>query len=185
MFHNYLKIAWRNLIRNKAFSTINIVGLATGLACFILITLYVTDELNFDRFNEKANRIYRVDSDIKIGGSSLKLAVMSDPMGATLKRDYPDVEAYTRFFANYSRLVKKGNSFISEKNVVHADSTLFDVFTLPMLAGNSKTALKDPHSLVITEDIAKKYFNRIDVVGQNMIINDTGNYKITGRSVYC
>jgi putative ABC transport system permease protein len=182
MLRNYLKIAWRNLVRNKAFSAINIIGLAMGLACFILITLYVTDELSFDRFNEKANRIYRVDSDIKIGGSSLKLAVMSDPMGATLKRDYPEVEAYTRFFASYSRLVKKGNSFISEANVVHADSTLFDVFTIPFLQGEPKHALTEPQSVVITESAAKKYFGTTDAAGKSIEIKEGENhfFKVTG-----
>lgn len=182
MLRNYLKIAWRNLVRNKAFSAINIIGLATGLACFILITLYVTDELGFDRFNEKANHIYRVDSDIKIGGSSLKLAVMSDPMGATLKRDYPEVEAYTRFFAYYSRLVKKGNSFISEDNVVHADSTLFDVFTIPFLQGEPKHALTEPQSVVITESAAKKYFGTPDAAGKSIEIKEGENhiFKVTG-----
>jgi putative ABC transport system permease protein len=182
MLRNYFKIAWRNLVRNKAFSAINITGLAAGLACFILIALYVTDELNFDRFNEKAERIYRLDSDIKIGGSSLKLAVMSDPMGATLKRDYPEVEAYTRFFANYSRLVKKGNSFISEDDVVHADSTLFDVFTIPFLQGEPKHALTEPQSVVITESAAKKYFGTPDALGKQIEIKEGKNhfFKVTG-----
>jgi putative ABC transport system permease protein len=87
MLRNYLKIAWRNLLHNKTFSLINIVGLAIGLACFILIALYVLDEVSFDRYNTKADRIYRVNSDIKLGGTDLKLAVCSDPMGATLKKD--------------------------------------------------------------------------------------------------
>jgi putative ABC transport system permease protein len=181
MFRNYLKIAWRNLVRNKAYSFINIAGLATGLACFILISLYVIDELSYDRYNEKADRIFRVESDIAIGGSSLKLAVASDPMGETLKRDYPEVEAYTRFHANYSRLVRKGNDFISEDNVVHADSTLFDVFTLPLVEGDPKKALTDPQSVVISEKAAKKYFGRTDVVGRSMEIKEGENhiFKVT------
>ena len=108
MIKNYLKIAWRNLVKNKTFSFINIIGLATGLACFILIALYVTDELSYDRYHEKADRIYRVNSDIRFGGTDLKLAVNSDPMGATLKKDYPQVEQYVRFYnSNGSKLVKK------------------------------------------------------------------------------
>ena len=86
MLRNYFKVAWRNLLKNKGFSIINITGLATGLGCFILIALYVADELSFDRFNKKADRIYRVDSDIIMGGTNLNLAVASDPMGATLKK---------------------------------------------------------------------------------------------------
>jgi putative ABC transport system permease protein len=182
MLRNYLKIAWRNLKGNKAYSIINIAGLAAGLACFILITLYVTDELSYDTYNEKANRIYRVDTDVIMGGSQIKLAVASDPMGETLKRDYPEVEAYTRFHNNYTRLVKKGNEFISEDNVVHADSTLFDVFTLPFIKGLPSKALTEPQSVVISETTAKKYFGSTDVLGKSIEINEGNNhfYKITG-----
>ena len=97
MFKNYLKIAWRNLLKNKTFSLINIAGLASGLACFILITLYIIDELSYDRFHEKADRIYRVHSDIRFGGTDMSLSVASDPMGATLKKDYPQVGANKNF----------------------------------------------------------------------------------------
>ena len=134
MIKNYMKVAWRNLVKNKVFSLINIVGLATGLTCFILITLYVSDELSYDRFNENADRIYRINSFIKLGGSELRLAVSSDPMGAVLKKDFPQVEEYVRFYnSNGSKSIRKGNEFINENAVTHADSTLFRVFTLPAL----------------------------------------------------
>src|SRR5688572_19059111 len=120
MLRNYIKIAWRNLSRNKTFSLVNIAGLAIGLASFILITLFVTDELSYDRYNEKAGRIYRVNSDIRFGGSDLKLATNSDLMGPTLKKDYPQVEQYVRFYnSNGSKLLKKGNEFINEPKVTH------------------------------------------------------------------
>ena len=131
MFKNYLKIAWRNLIKNKTFSIINIAGLAIGLACFILIAMFVMDEISYDKYNTKADRIYRVNSDIRFGGTDLKLAVCSDPMGATLKKDYPQVEQFARIYASSgNKLIKKGDQFINEMYVAHADSTLFDVFTL-------------------------------------------------------
>ena len=108
MFRNYIKTAWRNLLKSKMFSLINVIGLASGLACFVLISLYVVDELSYDRYNKKADRIYRVNSDILFGGSNLHLAVNSDPMGPTLKKDYPEVEEYVRFYAsNGYRMVKK------------------------------------------------------------------------------
>src|SRR5205085_5566728 len=88
MIKNYFKVAWRNLVKNKVFSFINIIGLATGLTCFILITLYVSDELSYDRYNDKADRIFRINAFIRLGGSEQKLAVSSDPMGATLKKDF-------------------------------------------------------------------------------------------------
>ena len=107
MFKNYLKIAWRNLLKNKTFSLINIAGLASGLACFILITLYIIDELSYDRFHEKADRIYRVHSDIRFGGTDMSLAVTSDPMGATLKKDYPQAKTwFTELIANFPSAAK-------------------------------------------------------------------------------
>ncbi|HEX6168468.1 MAG TPA: ABC transporter permease [Chitinophagaceae bacterium] len=182
MFKNYFKIAWRNLVKNKTFSFINIIGLASGLACFILIALYVADELSYDRFNEKAGRIYRINSDIVFGGNKLHLAVASDPMGATLKKDYPQVEEYVRFFSSSgSKLVKKGNEYIREHSVAHADSTLFGVFTLPVIAGDAKTALNEPNTVVISESAAKKYFSTTDAVGKNIETDDNGStlYKVT------
>jgi putative ABC transport system permease protein len=182
MIKNYFKIAWRNLVKNKTFSFINIIGLASGLACFILIALYVADELSYDRFNEKAGRIYRINSDVIFGGNELHLAVASDPMGATLKKDYPQVEEFVRFFTSRgSKLIKKGNEFIRENNVAHADSTLFDVFTIPVIAGEAKTALNEPNTVVISESIAKKYFATTDAVGKNIETDDNGKtlYKVT------
>jgi putative ABC transport system permease protein len=176
MIKNYLKIAWRNLLKNKTFSLINIIGLASGLACFILITLYVVDELSYDRFNEKANRIYRIHADIVFGGNPLHLAVASDPMGSALKKDYPQVEEYVRFYnSNGSKLIKKGDQYINENNVAHADSTLFDVFTLPLIAGDPQTALNDPNTVVISESAAKKYFGSSDAVGKTIETNDNGS----------
>lgn len=182
MIKNYLTIAWRNLVKNKTFSFINIAGLAIGLASFILIALYVVDELSYDKYNEKANRIYRVNSDIRFGGTDLKLAVSSDMMGSTLKKDYPQVEQYTRFYnSNGSKLVKKGHEFINETNVVHADSTLFEVFSLPALTGDTRNALHEPNTVVVTESAAKKYFGTTDVVGKTIETNDNTStlYKVT------
>ncbi|MBX9781789.1 MAG: ABC transporter permease [Chitinophagaceae bacterium] len=182
MFKNYFKIAFRNLWKYKGFSAINIIGLALGLACFIMIALYVADELSYDRFNEKADRIYRVNSDIVFGGNKMHMAATSDPMGATLKKDYPQVEEYVRFFApmNIKRF-KKANEYIRETNTVYADSTLFSVFTFPAVTGDTKTALNEPNSVVITEKIAKKYFGTTDAIGKIISEGDKANesYKVT------
>jgi putative ABC transport system permease protein len=180
MIKNYLKVAIRNLWKNKGFSTINIIGLSVGLATCLLIMLYVVDELSYDKFNTKADRIYRVDGDIQFGGNHVVLAVAPEPMGPTLKKDFPEVEQYVRFRGYGGLLVKKGNENVNEGKVIYADSTLFDVFTLPMTAGDPKTALKDPKCVVITEKIAQKYFNTTDVVGKTLTINDTSSLKITG-----
>src|SRR5215510_14412514 len=173
MFKNYLKIAWRNLIKSKTFSVINILGLAIGLACFLLITLYVMDELSYDRYNVNADRIYRINSDIRFGGADLHMPVTSDMMGQLLKKDYPQVEQYTRIYSfNGDKLVKKGNEYIDEEHVAHADSTFFDVFTFPALEGDTRTALAEPNTVVITESMAKKYFNSVHALGKNIEIKD-------------
>jgi putative ABC transport system permease protein len=180
MLRNYFKTAIRNLWKSKGFSAINIVGLAIGLSTCLLILIFVMDELGYDRYNEKADRIYRVDGDIKFGGNHFILAVAPAPAGPALLADYPEVEKECRFRGNGGRLVKKGNQNIQEDGVIFADSTIFDVFTLPMLSGNPHTALLDAHTVVITEKMAKKYFDAVDVVGRTLTINDTIPYKITG-----
>jgi putative ABC transport system permease protein len=180
MLKNYFKVAFRNLWKNKTYSFINIVGLAIGLSCFLLILLYVLDELSFDRYNQKADRTYRINSDIRFGGSDLHLPVTSDMMGEVLKKDYPQVEQYTRIYnSNGSKLIRKGNDYINEFNVAHVDSTFFDVFTLPSIAGDAKTALNQPNTVVITESTAKKYFGTTEVLGKTFETNDKTIYKIT------
>lgn len=179
MIRNYLKVAFRNLWKNKGFSAINILGLAIGLACFLLIALYVVDELSYDRFHEKAKQIYRIDSEIKFGGNELNLAVTSDPMGPTLKRDYPQVEEYVRIHDIGGMMFRKGTEFVREDNVIYADSTLFNVFTLPVVSGSAKGALDAPNTIVITESAAKRYFASTDVIGKSMELRDNSLYKIT------
>jgi len=182
MFRNYLKITWRNLLKNKVFSIINIVGLSIGLACFLLIALYVIDELSYDRFYQNADRIYRINTDFSFGGTDMKMAQSSDPMGAILKKDYPQVEQFVRIYNNDGRkFIKKGNEFITENQIAHADSTLFDVFSIPVLEGNPKTALNDPNTVVISESAAKKYFGTTQAVGKTLEVgvNNEAIYNVT------
>jgi len=181
MFSNYFKTALRNLWKNKGFSAINIVGLAIGLSTCLLILVFVMDESGYDRYNKNADRIYRLDAEIKFGGNHFILAVAPAPAGPAMLRDYPEVEKEVRF-RNYGGLsVKKGNQNIREDAVIHADSTLFDVFTLSVLAGDPHTALVEPRTVVISEKIARKYFGDAgtDVVGRNLIVNDSIPYKVT------
>ena len=159
MIKNFFKIAWRNLIKSKGFSLINITGLAIGLSCFLLITLYVLDELSYDRFYPNAENIYRVNSDLLFGGTELHITQTSDMLGETLKKDYPEVQEYTRIYTNQgSKLIRKNNTFIEEPRIAYVDSTFFSVFQLPVIKGNSKTALSEPNTVVINESMAKKYF---------------------------
>ncbi len=180
MIKNYIKTAYRSLIKNRGFSAINILGLALGLAICLLIVFYVYDELSYDRYNAKVDRIYRLNNDIKFGGVENSYAVSPAPVAAALKSDFPEIEQVFRFRDRGGFQVKKGNQNIQEPRMIYADASLFDVFTLPMIDGNSANALMEPHSVVITERTAKKYFNRTNVVGQVLTFNDTALYKITG-----
>ncbi|MBA4140309.1 MAG: ABC transporter permease [Segetibacter sp.] len=180
MYKNYLKVALRNLWKNKTFSAINIMGLAIGIGTCLLISLYVFDELSFDKFNEKHDRIYRVNVDLKFGGAEQKFAVNCAPLAFSMVREYPQIENAVRFRNYGPSVVKKGNQNIKENNIIFTDSTLFDVFTLPLLAGNPKEALTAPNSIVITESIAKKYFGKTDVVGQQLLFDNKNLYAVTG-----
>jgi len=180
MFRNYLKVAFRNLWRNKGFSAINIFGLAIGLAICLLITLFVFDELSYDRFNTKADRIYRVNSDFKVNGSLFNDRSSAAPMAATLVKEYPQIEDATRLISIGRTLVKKNNETLTEPNTFYADPNVFNIFTIPMIAGDPKTALVQPNSIVISEGLATKYFNSTDVIGKTLHLDNTADYKITG-----
>jgi len=180
MIKNYFKTAFRGLLKNKGFTAINVLGLALGLATCLLIVFYVFDELSYDRYNVKADRIFRINNDIKFGGNQNSYAVTPAPAAAALKADFPEIEQVVRFRRRGGNQVKKGNQNIQENMMIYADPSLFSVFTFPMIKGDPATALKDPHTVVITESTAKKYFNNIDVVGKVMTFNDTALYKVTG-----
>ncbi|GAB3916440.1 ABC transporter permease [Larkinella terrae] len=182
MLKNYLKIALRNLRKQRGFAFINILGLAMGLACCLLITLYVVDELSYDRFHEKANRIYRINSDIKFGGNDMHMAVSPDPMGPTLLKDYPQVENFVRLHGRGTWLVKqtgKANS-LRESDILFADSTLFDVFTLPLVHGNPKRALVEPNTVVISESAARRHFGNQNPMGKTLLFDNRLTFRVTG-----
>jgi putative ABC transport system permease protein len=149
MFKNYLKVAIRNIWKNKAFSALNIIGLASGLAVSLLIVLYVKDELSYDQFNVNANNIYRLDADIYFNNTEADMAVAPDPLPVALVRDYPEVAQMVRINAQGDILIKKDNQNIHDHHSAFVDSTFFKVFTFPMIAGDPKTALDDPNSIII------------------------------------
>jgi len=180
MFKNYLKVALRNLWKNKAFSAINIIGLAAGLAVCLLIVLYVVDELSYDKYNKNADRIYRLDADIYFNDTQAIFAQAPDPLALTLKQEYPAVEEMVRVNFQNDVLIKKDNQNVRDHNVGYADSTFFKVFTIPMIAGDPVTALKEPNSIVIDKTTAKKYFNSTDVIGKILRVDDNTDCKITG-----
>jgi len=181
MIRNYLKTAYRSLLKNKGFTAINVLGLALGLATCLLIVFYVFDELSYDHYNAKIDRIYRVNSDIKFGGNENSYAVSPAPLAAAIKASFPEIEQVVRFRNRGGYQVKKGNQDIEEDNMIYTDPSIFNVFTIQMIDGDPATALKEPHSVVITDEMARKYFNRTtNVAGQTLTFGDTAFYKVTG-----
>jgi putative ABC transport system permease protein len=181
MIKNYIKTAFRSLLKNKGFTAINILGLALGLATCLLIVFYVLDELSYDRYNDKYERIFRVNTDLKYHGNITSFAIAAAPVGEGLVNTYPEVEKSVRITPALNIRFRRGNEILSENNTYYSEPNIFDIFTFPMIYGDFKTALKDPNSIVITESIAKKYFNRTNVVGQTLLLaTDSSVHKITG-----
>lgn len=181
MLKNYFKIAWRNLVRNRVFSAINIAGLAIGLASCMLISLYVIDELSFDRFHEKANRIVRITFKGTMQGGIINESHVMPPTAAALKADYPEVLESTRLRQGGKPLVLLNNKLYSDEKLAFVDSNFFSVFTLPFVAGNPKKALLEPNSLVLSETAARKYFGKTDAVGKIITFKDWNKtLRVTG-----
>lgn len=180
MIRNYFKIAWRNILKNKGYSVINILGLAIGMAVCLLILLYVQNELSYDRYHTNADRVYRANMEIKFGNNHLDLAVCNPNFGETAKNDIAVVEEYARMRWYESFLVKKGNENIRENNIAYADNSIFKIFTFQFLDGDPKTALLEPNTIVINESIARKYFNNTQVVGKSLTIDESKSRRITG-----
>jgi putative ABC transport system permease protein len=181
MLKSYFLIAWRGLVKNRVFSVINIAGLAIALAVCMLIALYVTHELSYDRYNVKADRIYRLDADLQVGAMGYYSWDSPVPLGPALVKDFPDVETMARVAISPTMLVKKGDQTILEDHAGFADPSLFDVFTLPMLAGDPKTALAEPNTMVISERMAKKYFGGVtEAIGKSMVTDNMSTMKVTG-----
>jgi len=182
MFTNYLKIAWRNLLANRVFSGINIAGLSAGLAAVLLILLFVQDEVSYDRFHERGNRLYRLvqhTTDPEVG--ERKSSVTGMPQGPTFARELPEVEAFCRV-KGYEMLFRKGSEGIYQQ-VLYADTSFFRLFSFNLLSGNPNTLLNDPQSVVLTNDVATKYFGTTDVLGKLIEIDAGGKFescKVTG-----
>jgi len=170
MIKNYLLIAWRNLIKHKQFSLINILGLAIGLASCFLIFLYVRNELTFDQYNTKYERIARITTTIHAPGSDIALAKSPPPLATALLREFPEVEAAVRL-EQASGTVKINNDYLREEAFYYSDQSIFSIFDFQFLQGSANHALQQPNSIVITQTIAKKYFGNIPALGKTIIFN--------------
>ena len=171
MFRNYFKIAFRNIVRHKAFATINIAGLSIGMACSIFILLWVQNELSYDKFHKNADYIYRLPA----GG-----ATNSGPMVPELKAKIPAIKNFVRFSQPTETVFASGTKRFDEKAVFYADSTLLQVFSFPLVSGNAETALTRPDAVLITEDMARKYFGSEDPMGKIIRKDNKDNVVVTG-----
>ncbi|HEV3223736.1 MAG TPA: ABC transporter permease [Puia sp.] len=181
MIKNYFKIGIRSLMRNKSFTAINIFGLTLGITTCLLIMLYVQNELSYDSFNKKADQIVRVVFRGSIQGEKMKEAMVMPPVAQTFKSEYPEVLEATRLRRYGYPRVTYGDKTFKENAFAYADSNFFEVFTLPFLKGNPKTALLEPNTIVISESVAKKYFGDEDPIGKILQFKDlNSSFKITG-----
>lgn len=173
MLANYIKILWKNLMNNKVYSLINVFGLAIGIAASTLIALYIEDELSYDDYHAKKDRIYRLTTKMDFNGE-MNVAVTNMALAPTLKQDYPEVSSYARFYGAQQEfeLEVEKQRFRSD-NIWFTDSTVFEVFSYELISGDSKTALAAPNSIVLTSTLAKKLFGSVDVGGKQVRMNNT------------
>jgi putative ABC transport system permease protein len=180
MLKNYFKIAWRNLIKHKVFSLINICGLAIGVAAFWLITLYVADEWSYDRYNEKADRVFRVTQHGSWNGGKFNIAVTSAPFAPALKNDYPEVEDAVRIDAEGGGKITYGDKQINEGGMAFTDNAIFNVFSYHFLYGDPHIALLKPQSIVLTKTLAVRLFGDAANALDKTILIETNPTTITG-----
>jgi len=175
MLKNYFKTAWRNLWRNKVFSSINILGLSIGLACCILMFLFIQHELSYDKFNVNAKNIYRITSIFAEGKEKKELAVTPPPWAPLMKKDYPGIREYVRLLKSEKTIVgRPDEQHFYEKDILFADSTFFNVFSIGLERGDVKKALELPNSIILTREAAQKYFGNEDPIGKILEINSFG-----------
>src|SRR5580704_9781290 len=173
MLKNYFKIAFRNLWRRRAYSIINITGLAMGMACCFLIFLYVRFELSYDRFHQKADRIYLLACDEKTPTGVIHQGLTSAPMSVAAKQAFPEIQAVVR--EDFQPvLVRTGGQVFQETNSAYVDSGFFQVFDFPLLRGDARTALTAPLSVVLSAATAKKYFGDSNPMGKTLLIREEG-----------
>ena len=183
MIKNLLRVALRNFMRDKWYSLLNILGLTIGITFSVLLIFYIKDELSYDRYNEKADRIYRIEAFVKEPDKdTMRWAITPFPMAPALSKDYPEVEEATRLWGNFNgkTMFKNGVLRFYEEKVMYADSNLFRVFTYKFIEGNARTALMAPNSLVLTQSLAEKYFGEHKTYVGKTLENANGDvYKVT------
>jgi putative ABC transport system permease protein len=181
MLKNYIKTALRNIRRNKLYSVLNIAGLAIGVTCCLLILLYVQDELSYDRFHDKADRIFRVNTIIDLKDRHMNFASTAHVQGPMFKDEFPEIENYVRFnYYGSRRVIQYEDRSFTEEKFIWVDNSIFEVFSFKLLKGNPEDALVEPNTVVITEEMAEKYFGKEDPIGKNLRIHNETLYMVTG-----
>ncbi len=181
MLKNYLKIIIRNIRKNKGYSFINIFGLAVGMACCILILLWVKDELSFDRFHDNADVIYRVtEHQYDSSGDYFPVAVTPWPLAEALKDDFPEIVDSARLRILSGRLISYKDKKFNERDFVAVDPSFLKMFSFPLVEGDISTALTEPHTILITEETAARYFGDEDPIGKVLAYNNNIDFKVTG-----
>lgn len=181
MLKNFITVAMRNMLRYKGYSAINIAGLAIGLACSIYIGAYVVNELTFDGFHSKAKQIYRICLDGKINEQSILSPVSNAPIAPTMKVEIPGVENFCRIEGTVDMMMRYENKIFNEGGLIFTDSTFFQFFDFKLLSGDAKTVLREPHTIVLSQEMANKYFGSEDPMGKMIKSeNDTILYRVTG-----
>ena len=181
MLRNYLKVALRNLKRRPGYTAINIIGLAVGLACCLLLFLFVRSELSYDDFHAKSDRVYRVLNEKQREGKTEHLAVTPPPLAPTLERELPAVQEAVRFYTlQQKQLVEQGQKKAFESDFLLADPSVFELFGFSLKRGNPKTALQEPNSVVLTEEMAAKYFPNENPLGKTLTVGTNNDYTVTG-----
>jgi putative ABC transport system permease protein len=178
MIKNYIKIAFRNLVRHKSFSIINVLGLSIGMICFILIGLWIKDELSFDRYNANFEQIYQIGTDSKMGeqeGTGTSTAI---PLGPALMEEIPEIESAVRLKGNYEKLVSYNETSFLLDNIYYTDAEVFDVFSIPLISGSNIDLLTKPRTIVINETTAEKYFPDEDPIGKSLKFDNKTEYEI-------
>lgn len=180
MLKNYIKVALRNLLRYKVYSIVNVVGLALGITCTVLLALFVQHELSYDNYFPDADRIYRVAGKFKLGDQEYNFAVCPPILAKTVLDELPEVVKTARFRAQGSKIVRHNNVSFSEEHITFADNSVIDMFGINLSSGNPETALIEPNFIIISEKAAKKYFGSENGIGKILTINNQRDYKVTG-----
>ncbi|MFP4605678.1 MAG: ABC transporter permease [Bacteroidales bacterium] len=180
MIKNYLKISWRNLKRDKSYSLINIFGLAVGIAACLMISLYIIDELSYDKFHDNSDRTYRLYVDGQFGNNKFLSPYIPNPTKDALLDEFSQIESVTHFFDTDQVRFEYENKIFIENRVLYADSDFFEVFSFPMVKGEAKNALSEPNQIVLTESSARKYFGDEDPLGKMIKVNRDELFRVTG-----